>query len=1062
VHRAGRSQASRETAATEGTATRATIVLIAFASLAAAILIPVAADRAEGADASRPGVVPYAPGVDPIPPELRKELENYEPPERSPAEVRERSAAEYSDLPPEESAALMQNAFADYFSGVATSAPLDGEDVTRYVDQSTAIVDKGGEPALAASTLPLLVPDPKSGEPVPLDTSLRNEEGGFAPAAIGPEILFPGDPSRGISIGGSDHSITMNFASPESASEPIPLRKSDSVLYADVATDVDLVASPMSSGFRLALQIRSEASPERIRLPLDLPAEARLVANPDTHTAAVATDGKPDLLISPTVALDSDGRSIPVDVSAEGSDLILTVAHREEQPLYPLILDPTVTSCAFSSSGGPEPCLSTSDDFETDPTGRGWVRWKGREINGVPTEDTTSDSDPLRPVPYTRTYGQFFPNTATYGLFVGAPSATYLGKSYGLWYQSVPNLDVAPGSIGDGTAYFRAVTFDTAAFYVNSGSSAYPTMYLSLFNWRTENSYDVKLINSTSAYGSITVQAGSDDGANRVDFGVTNPNTQTLYSNQYRYGYIGGATTYIGDAEEPHASLPQGEQVDHDWHNDPGPNKHFEWVAEDEGLGIRSMRFQAGFTTGTAPIDQTHTTTCSGGDPSHACPRQEPHQFSYDSSSLSQGINGLFATPKDALDKTPAAGAEKLDEMRIDTTAPSVTVTGGLKDPSAAGHDLHFEATDGDPASAQTARSGVAHIKLSVDDPGGPDIVLVDEDQDNFTSAHPNMDSAPLEDGLEDYVLPAGEHVTNGERHFSLEIEDAAGNVSTTGWDDEVNFEPSLQLSGSLKDAAEGDHDVDGPTRLKIEATPAGTGLSVTDLKAEVSTDGGASYTDAWTFHKDCNASPPCSLDDEYFHFPERWGRGEVQVRVTAINEDGGHISHTISFDQDESRTGELRQFTFEDFRLNDRHLARVNVANGNLLVEADDIAIAGTGLSNSLMRSYNSLDTSSGEFGKGWSFSTGTGLRLDEQSNGDVWLLGPSGYRVLFKKDGGDYEDPVGIDAKLTNEPAPDGWELELSQSEERYEFSDQGRLDKHVDKNDHAITFTRSGGEL
>ncbi len=57
---------------------------------------------------------------------------------------------------------------------------------------------------------------------------------------------------------------------------------------------------------------------------------------------------------------------------------------------------------------------------------------------------------------------------------------------------------------------------------------------------------------------------------------------------------------------------------------------------------------------------------------------------------------------------------------------------------------------------------------------------------------------------------------------------------------------------------------------------------------------------------------------------------------------------------------------TLDPHQLADRASVSVNVANGNLVVQANDVNITGTGLSLGFARTYNSLRATSGEMGEG------------------------------------------------------------------------------------------------
>ena len=172
-------------------------------------------------------------------------------------------------------------------------------------------------------------------------------------------------------------------------------------------------------------------------------------------------------------------------------------------------------------------------------------------------------------------------------------------------------------------------------------------------------------------------------------------------------------------------------------------------------------------------------------------------------------------------------------------------------------------------------------------------------------------------------------------------------------------------------------------------------------------------------------------------------------------------------------RTGQLRQYALEGERLSDRSGLAVNVANGNVLAEATDLSIAGTGLGLTIDRYYNSLDLQAcdphcaargrtGAFSYGWTMGTGpdVGLRLYTElagsgaDDGSAVFYGPSGYAVPFprKRDGTFAAPKSGVDAKL--EKNADGtYTLTFDASELEYHFNGSGFVTAQEDANGNRI---------
>jgi RHS repeat-associated protein len=697
--------------------------------------------------------------------------------QRASRELRVESAKRYADLPRDESSQLAQQAFDDYFHTIANPTGGDkGDEVVNYLNDSVAVVDPDGSAKneLEVSTTPLRVETDSGKEP--LDLTLERSSQGYVPRAGGATLELPSDPQGSIVLGAGASAIQFRLPSGSDAASPELLSRSKAIFYGDVARDTDLVVSPMAGGFRLAAQLRSAASPGRIVIPIDLPAGDELRTGSTGQVEILDGDGNPDAVVSPTVAFDADGRSIPVSVSTEGDSLVLDVEHGNGAPHYPILVDPTVTNNE----------LNSADDFETNPSGstspgRGWTYWEGR-VSGSTILTEANNYDP--------SYGPYIGSS---GLFIGAntPNGWY-PSSMGEWYASVPNTAVTYGGATHTSAYYSQVTFQAMSFYVNANSSTFtPYLEFGLGSWAS-NSY----LQEGVLYGTTTnnfTYSNSDVNAKRVQFDLNSGSSgaylQASPTNQYRYAFLDGITTRIADQESPSASAGSQTPVSDatHWIKSPPTNATFTYTGSDAGLGIKSMGFKAGLTTTSPPVSQTASNSCTGGwNEVNACPQSRPNvQFTYNASLLPEGINSLWAVPVDVVDKTTTT---KLGEMRIDTHGPSVTPSGGLFSPTQSGYDLHVVATDGSTDTDATARSGVVEAKLTVDNPGHADQVLFDRTQTNDTGTG-TRSSAPLKAANQDYTLDPTT-VTNGSRLFTLTVTDQAGNATIQTWHETVDTIP--------------------------------------------------------------------------------------------------------------------------------------------------------------------------------------------------------------------------------------------------------------------------------
>ncbi|HSH23609.1 MAG TPA: DUF6531 domain-containing protein [Acidimicrobiales bacterium] len=159
---------------------------------------------------------------------------------------------------------------------------------------------------------------------------------------------------------------------------------------------------------------------------------------------------------------------------------------------------------------------------------------------------------------------------------------------------------------------------------------------------------------------------------------------------------------------------------------------------------------------------------------------------------------------------------------------------------------------------------------------------------------------------------------------------------------------------------------------------------------------------------------------------------------------------------------GEQGYYTLDTKPLNDRMHLHVNVATGNLVVDANDASIRGTGLSLNVGRSYNGLSASAFDVGNSWNLGLGSDVYWSALPNGSVVILGLFGGRpVHFAKNATGYTTPPGVNADLVHDSAAGTLTLTFRQSQERYVFEyPGGRLLRHVDRNNNTISFAYATG--
>jgi len=145
---------------------------------------------------------------------------------------------------------------------------------------------------------------------------------------------------------------------------------------------------------------------------------------------------------------------------------------------------------------------------------------------------------------------------------------------------------------------------------------------------------------------------------------------------------------------------------------------------------------------------------------------------------------------------------------------------------------------------------------------------------------------------------------------------------------------------------------------------------------------------------------------------------------------------------------GALPYFGFEEYSLSSNMVARVNLANGNLLLTANDGTLSGPGPSLRNDRFYNGLSSNSGAFGGGWSsslFEQDVRLKISAST---ITYVGANGFEATFTKNATGWVAPSGFNATLVQH-APTGdpykeylavYSLTFNKTGERTEFSEDG----------------------
>ncbi len=115
---------------------------------------------------------------------------------------------------------------------------------------------------------------------------------------------------------------------------------------------------------------------------------------------------------------------------------------------------------------------------------------------------------------------------------------------------------------------------------------------------------------------------------------------------------------------------------------------------------------------------------------------------------------------------------------------------------------------------------------------------------------------------------------------------------------------------------------------------------------------------------------------------------------------------------------GDVGFYDYYTDTINKHIKLKVNIGDGNLVVETSDVSIRGTGIDLSLGGSYNSLGNSSA-YGKGWTANLGSDVYLQPNSDGSITYFDPTGHQWTYlRNSSGGWKNPAGLDADLVCTP--------------------------------------------
>lgn len=636
--------------------------------------------------------------------------------------AREGSETEFVGISDADAGTLVERVFGRELAGPMAAfgfeAVADGRPVREFVDDHTVVLAGEGDlpPVLFESPWPLRAVDDE-GRKRPVDLSLERMDGDFVPANATPDVRLPETLAEGVGVG------PVEVVPAGEAEGVISGDDGGRVIYPNAQIDTDVVVTPIETGVEVFWQLRSSRAEEELTLDLRLP-EGAVVRQGKDGSAVVVRDGEQLTAVRSPVAVDAQGTDVPVEMAVSGDRLVLSIAHRDLDIAYPVLVDPVIESYW-------EPNNGTWFRQNTAALNRLLPEWDVEGETGAyyvteQCEESISCDAAIGWAPYDYWKAD--------GLHIYVEPAPYVYPAghYAQWLYYPPGTTTR---IQEGGFY---------SFYHRRGGSQNPWMYTGIYSYALGNWAQVT--NHTTDHSNATLQyfAGGVAGPQSLVFGFYTP---TAVSNgNVRDGYIGASILALTDPEAPSTTInalmrretPEAVGATASWVTrdtarwvSPTDSLALRFTVNDPGLGLKKVEM-----TGTGVADGVEW-SCVGNNPS-PCPDTlaalGDDQFEFSPSALPDGNNSVNITGTDVLGQTSNTPVT----IKVDSKAPTVksvsgvesisgslwngreltpTPTGGQPVLTAGNHALNVTMADLAPpgSPAGLVRSGVERIEIKVD-----------------------------------------------------------------------------------------------------------------------------------------------------------------------------------------------------------------------------------------------------------------------------------------------------------------------------------------------------------
>jgi RHS repeat-associated protein len=741
----------------------------------------------------------------------------------------------HRDLDREEAGELFQEVFGRQVE--QTAVPFANMQVEKFLSEDTAVVESGeatggisGNDLLVAS-FPLRAEN-EEGIKAPIDLGLEHEASTIKPANPLAEVEIPKELGKGISL--PETGIGIRLRGVDETQTPTTFQEV-LAFYPNVDKDTDLGIMPTPTGVETFEQLRSPEAPSTQTFEFELPTGAELTMEASGAVEAQSSDGHSLLQMLPPSATDAAGESVPVEVSADGTKVIITT-RPTPGTAYPILVDPT---------------FILAQEYVWRRSTATWEEWSTAGLNDWQSSTTA---------PAYAAYKEFltpWENKKWPGLDLidGATGSSVPAGAQGYWNIFVPRYSETPKP----TSYIQKLWIGEVFFQTNGNHSADPHFLQGLWNEEKGNWRSVQSFSGASgdvaggAYWFLN-EAPWEIGVKTAGLNLSNAAYEPVATP--RAAYVGQAAVYFADYDLPYwgsIGIPA-------WTNSAPVALPIN--ASDSGLGVQRIYLtEVKANAGWQPLGQVVNLTCTGAI-SNPCPRTyngletKYGQALLNPAGLEQGIDYVKAIAVDAVGNLSTVTEVP---VRIDRTPPELSLSGQLTEQERLGtlqpeYPLTIEAKDGGDDDPQ---SGIAKIEVKVD---GKKVTMPTESAWNPNCSTQNCAFSGT------WSLKASEYAP-GSHEVEVVATDAVGLSSTTTLEVELGQEP-LQTTFTSPHPTYANHEV---SSIEFKATREGAPVAGATFKCSLD---GSSET----------PTTPCTTP---YKLPERLEPGWHTLLVAAVDKAG-------------------------------------------------------------------------------------------------------------------------------------------------------------------------------